>query len=375
MTGLLTRVMHDHADAAAAEVDVDEIISEGDRRVRRQRVRHGLVAAVLAGAVVAGASSVPLLVGGSHDPTAGGLSFRHRAATYAVGSSVHVGGHTFDVGRPVASLVQTDGGIVYTTRDGRVWHYDGVTTVEIGRAEGHRLRADDQGSLVAWVETAEDGHPQYVVHSTMRRAELARLDDDAAGPARAAGDLGTEVFAVDDGSVYLRRDGDLVRYDVPSDTEAALAGAEPGTAAEIVDVAYGALAYTVDGTRPGNRRPGIAVGQRPDPEGVALAAAGTGALSPDGRLLAADEHGTMAIYAADDGLDVTPTVDGYRDVVAYDWVGDDMATVLAVSDRRGARVTGDVLTCDVSDDACSVVSSFRDVAATDIVTAGGDPAH
>ena len=365
MTGLLIRVMHQHADGAAPAVDLDQIIGEGNRRVRRQRVRDALVAAVLAGAVVAGASSVPLLVGGRHDPTATGISFRHRAPTYAVGSSVHVGSHTFDVGRPVASLVQTDGGIVYTTRDRRVWHYDGATTVEIGRAEGHRLRADDQGSLVAWVETAEDGHPQYVVHSTMRRAELARL----------AGDRDAEVFAVDDGSVYLRRDGALVRYDVPSDKEAALAGAEPGTAAEIVDVAYGALAYTVGGTRPGNGRPGIAVGQRPDPEGVALAAAGTGALSPDGRLLAAAEHGSMAIYAADDGLDVTPTADGYRDVVAFDWVGDDIATVLAVSDRRGARATGDVLTCDVGDDACSVVSSFRDVAATDIVPAGGDPAR
>jgi hypothetical protein len=83
----------------------------------------------------------------------------------------------------------------------------------------------------------------------------------------------------------------------------------------------------------------------------------------------------MAIYAAGDGLDVTPAVEGYRDAVAFDWVGDDVATVLALSDRRAGRVTGDVLTCDVGDDACSVVSSFRDVAATDIVTAGGDPTH
>lgn len=373
MTGLLTRVMHERADASSPDVDLDAILSEGNRRVRRQRFTNGLVAAVVAGVVAAGAVSVPLLVGGSHEPAPAAPSFRNRAPTYAVGSIVHVGTQVYDVGRPVASLVQTDGGVVYTTPDRRVWHYDGVTSVHIGRAEGHRLRSDDQGSLVAWVEAADDGHPQYVVHSTLSRTDVARVDDDAAGAALEPGDGGAEVFAVDDGSVYWRRDGGLVRYDVPSGNESVLAEDDATGIGSIVDVAYGNLAYTVDGRRPSDGGWGVAVTQRPHSDATALAAASTGDLSPDGRLLAAQEHGTLAIYATDNGQDVTPVVDGYRHVVAYDWVGDDVATVLALSNHSGDRATGDVLTCDVSDDACSVVSSFRDVAPSDLVPATGDP--
>jgi hypothetical protein len=373
MTGLLTRVMHERADAATPDVDLDAIISEGRRRVRRQRVTTGLVAAALTGVVAAGATSVPLLVGDSHELGPASPSFRNRAPTYALGSTIHVGSHVYDVGRPVGSLVQTDGGVVYTTPDRRVWHYDGVTSTEIGRAEGHRLRSDDQGSLVAWVETADDGHPQYVVHSTLSRSDVARVDDDAAGPSLEPEDRGAEVFAVDDGSVYWRRDGGLARYDVPSGKESVLADAGLAGVGEIVDVAYGNIAYTVDGSRAPRGRGGVAVTQRPLPDATALAEASTGNLSPNGRLLAAEEHDTLAIYATADGQDVTPDVDGYRHVAAYDWVGDDVATVLALRDYSADRVTGDVLTCDVSDDACSVVSTFRDAAPSALVPATGDP--
>ena len=74
----------------------------------------------------------------------------------------------------------------------------------VGRAEGNRLRADDSGSLVSWVELAEDGHPQYVVLDTARQEEVARVDDQTAGASIEWGDWGAQVFAVDDGSVYWR---------------------------------------------------------------------------------------------------------------------------------------------------------------------------
>jgi hypothetical protein len=138
-------------------------------------------------------------------------------------------------------------------------------------------------------------------------------------------------------------------------------------------VAYGNLAYTVDGSGAAGGRRGVAVTQRPSPDGSALAEASTGNLSPDGRLLAAQEHDSLAIYATDDGQDVTPDVDGYSYVTAYDWVGDDVATVLALRDHSADRASGDVLTCDVSDDACAVVSSFRDAAPSTLVPATGDP--
>ena len=113
----------------------------------------------------------------------------------------------------------------------------------------------------------------------------------------------------------------------------------------IVDVASGTVAYTVEG---GQERWGIAVGQRPDPDGTVLAEpdSARGVLSPDARLLAVEQYDTMAVYATADGEDITPTVEGYAYVVAYGWTRHDTASVLALRDYTDTRASGDVLSCD-----------------------------
>lgn len=385
MTGLLTSVLHERADAAPGpDLDLDAIIRDGDRRVRRHRVTTGLVAASVAGVLAAGTLAVTGLTGGQDDLVADSPDspgFADREPAYALGSTVHLGARTFDVGEPVASLVQTDDGVVYTTRNGDVRLYDGATSDVVGRAEGNRLRADDSGSLVSWVELAEDGHPQYVVLDTALEEEVARVDDQAAGASLEPHDWGSQVFAVDDGSVYWRHGPDLVRYDVQAGRESVVHTstpmADPPTkggpvVGQIVDVAHGTVAYTVEG---GQDRWGIAVGQRPDPDGTVLTEpdSARGVLSPDARLLAVEQFDTMALYTTDDGADVTPTIEGYAYVVAYGWTGHDTAAVIALRDYTDTRATGDVLSCDVSDDACTVVSSFDDVRASSLVLAGGDP--
>lgn len=386
MTGLLTSVLHERADAAPGpDLDLDAILRDGDRRVRRHRVTTGLVAAGVAGVLAASALALTAPSGGRDDLVADSPDspgFADREPAYAFGSTVHLGARTFDVGRPVASLVQTDDGVVYTTSNGDVRVYDGATSDVVGRAEANRLRADDSGSLVSWVQRAEDGHPQYVVFDTARRKEVARIDDQAAGASLEPHDWGAQVFAVDDGSVYWRHGPDLVRYDVEAGRESVVHTstplADPPTeggpvVGQIADVASGAVAYTVEG---GQDRWGIAVGRRPDPGGTVLAEpdSARGVLSPDARLLAVEQYDTMAVYATADGADVTPTVEGYAYVVAYGWTGHDTAAVLALRDYTDTRASGDVLSCDVSDDACTVVSSFDDVRAGSLVLAGGDPA-
>lgn len=378
MTGLLTAVMHERADAVAApDVDLDAIIGAGDRRVRRQRTRSVLGAAGLAAAVAVGSMGVAGLLAGPDDLAADPFAFQRRQPAYAVGPTIHLGARAYDVGRPVSSLVQTDDAFVYTTADGRVWMYDGSSSQPVGRAEGHRLRADDQGSLVAWVEPTADGHPDYVVYDTEERTVLARVDDHPADGSVHV-DHDAEVFAVDDGTVYWRHGTDLARYDVPSGRVSLLATSIPpsdpasdeaGAVRDIVDVSYGTIAYTVED---GPRR-GIAVGPVPDPTGTVVAQATTGALSPDAQLLATEENDSLAIYTTDDGQDVTPTVEGYRYQVAYGWSDDDVAVVLGIRGWSGDRANGDVLRCDVSDDACTVVSSFRGVAPEAFVPAVGDP--
>ncbi|MGA9746724.1 MAG: hypothetical protein WBQ50_04635 [Nocardioides sp.] len=369
MTGLLSDVMHDRADTAGHPVvDLDAIVRVGDRRLRRNRAVSGLaVAAVVLAAAAGSVTAMGLLDLG--DDLAADAPPTDPKAALAIGDQIHVGARTFDVGRPVASLVQTDDGLVYTTTDDTVWLYDGETSVEVGRADGNRLRADDAGSLVSWVALAEDGHPQYVVFDTSSRRELARVDNEAAGPSKEPSDEGAEVFAVDDGSVYWRDGFDIVRYDVASGQETTISSRID----DLVDVAGGRFAYAVDGRDVGNGRWGIAVGPQLDPGDVSLAEASHGYLSPDGRLLAAEESDSIAVYATDDGQDLTPQVNGYEYVVSYGWVADDVASVLALSSFTEEAASGDILECDVSDDACTVVTSFHDVATDRLVLPTGDP--
>lgn len=370
MTGLLTRVMHERADATSPDVDLDAIINEGNRRVRRQRATNGLVAAVVAGTVAAGAVSVPLLLGGTADPdlaaTAPPGEFEPRRTSYAIGGEIHWGTHTYRIGERVASFVPTDNGFVYTTADGTVSLFDGNGSDPLGTAEGNRLRADDQGSLVAWVELAEDGHPQYVVFDTAKRAEVARVDDRSAGASVEPHDQGAEVFAVDDGSIYWRHGADLVRYDVPAAKESLLA---TGTRSRILDVAYGTLAYAVeqDGST------AAAVGQRVDVEAPPVARASNVLLSPDARYLAAEENDNIAVYDVRSGETVTPDTSGYPFAVVVDWVDDDTTTVLAVDEMADdGTASGDVLRCDIGG-PCAPVGSFADLEGEELIPPVGDP--
>jgi hypothetical protein len=367
MTGLLNDVMHDRADSLGApELDLDTIVAAGDRRIRRGRVVTGLVAAAVAGTVVAGGLAVTSVLGPRDEPVPQAPVIE-RGPAYAIDRTVTVGAQSFTVPHRVTSLVQTDDGLLYTSPDGRVWLYDGTGSEHIGHAEGHRLRTDDTGSLAAWTDLAEDGHPQYVVFDTSTRSEVARVDDNAAGPSVEPVDRGAEVFAVDDGSVYWRHDSGLVRYGVESGDETVLSDA----AAQIEDVAGGRVAYIVEESS--ERGWGIAVDDRIVPDAPPLAETTNGVLSPDGRLLAAEEEDTMAVYSTEDGEDVTPTVDGYQYVVGYEWVDDDVAAVLALSALGDSSVTGAILACDVSDDACTKVSSFEAVDSKRFVLAVGEP--
>jgi hypothetical protein len=367
MTGLLNDVMHERADAAAApHLDLDAIMTAGARRVRRRRAVTGLAAAAVAVTAAAGGLAATSMLG-SGDELVPQAPVIERGPAYAVGGTITVGARSYTVPHDVASLVQTDDGLLYTSPDGRVWLYDGTGSTHVGHAEGHRLRTDDTGSLAAWVDLADDGHPQYVVYDTSDRSEVARVDDQAAGASLGPGDHGAQVFAVDDGAVYWRHDAALVRYDV-GDAEESLVS---DRVSEIADVAAGRIGYVVDGR--GNHRWGIAVGDRVDHGDVSLAEASHGALSPDGRLLAAEEYDAIAVYATVDGQDVTPEVDGYRYVVAFGWVDDDVAAVLALSAYDDSSASGDVLACDISDDTCTTVSSFDRVDPERLVLGVGDP--
>lgn len=370
MTGLLTRVLDERADATTPHVDLDAVLADGRRRVRRGRLATGVAVTAIAGVVAGGALVLPrpsTPPSPQRDLAASpGAAFTERRSSYATGDVIHWGEESFSVGRPVSSYVQTDDGFVFTTKNGDVWLHDGSSAERVGHAEANRLRADDSGSLVTWVDRAEDGAFQYVFFDTAERREVIRLADDGAGASRAEGDA--EVFALDDGVAYVRYGGDMVSYDIASGEETVLdtwsPPADPAEKSEpvgvaVVDAAAGNLAYYVDA----GAEWGLRVGEDLDTSTRArtLARASDGVLSPGARYLGTEEDDGIAVYDVASGANVTPDLTGYPFAVPYGWADDDTALVFALEQLapRQGRYVGDLLECDIPTGACATVTEVR----------------
>ncbi len=378
MTGMLKSVLREHADTTPApHVDLDAIVSTGNRRVRRARVTTGLGALAVTSVLAVGVTVLPGLLPGSPPPegqVAGqSPTFGERRAGFATGQVIHWGGETFSVGAPVVSYVQTDDGFVYVTKDGEVHLFDGASSTAVGRVGNDRLYADDSGSLVAWVDVAGGagrtgaGEVDYVVYDTATRSEVARVADDAAGAAVEPSDRGGRVLALDDGRVYWERAEGVAVYDVATAEETLLAErsapTDPATKDDgglptVVDVAASQLAFTVDTGEAGGE--GMHVGAslsdgRPMPSGW------HGVLSPGASYLAVEQADVMAVYDARTAEDVTPRLRGYEFAVVYGWSGDSTALLLGIEDvdGGGSGYESDFLSCEVPTGQCEVVTSTR----------------
>ncbi|HEX5770175.1 MAG TPA: hypothetical protein VFY11_04365, partial [Nocardioidaceae bacterium] len=336
MTDLLKDTLREYADTEPPpRFDADRIIHAGQQRVARSRLTTGFVAAGVASIVAAGALGLAQIFETGDQLTASPAPpYAERKVSFAVGDVVYWGKEHVSMQGAVSSYVRTDDGFVYTTADGGVWFHDGRGAERIGESANRRLRADDAGSLVAWVDLAEDGHPQYVVYDTASRTELARVDDSAAGPSRDPGDEGAEVLAVDDGAAYWRVDGGIARYDVESgDIEEVWTAPpvvdpanKPPRVTDVVDVADGTIAYVLEGEQGSRMMVGPEIGEeaRPMPSGW------HGVLSPDATYLGVEEADELAVYDTATGEDVTPDLERYPFKVVYGWVDDDTAMVLAI---------------------------------------------
>lgn len=385
MTKILQDLLHDRAASAPGpQLDVEAIIGSGESRVRRGRLTTGLAAAAVA-AVVAGSSFVlpgllrhdqePPATSGTHSP------FAERRTGYAMHGVIHWGDRTFTVGTDVDSYVQTDDGFVVANKRGDVFLFDGTDAQRIGHTTNRTLRADDSGSLVAWVDRNEDGQPQYVVFDTHAMKEIARVDDEVAGSARPGheNEGGALVYAVDDGSVYWRAGDVIVRYVVATgDTHVVthwVEGTDPTAGpqvVDVVDVAAGHLAYRVD-HRDGQG--GFYVGDEVGEQATGLASGRNGYLSPDGRYVGVEDDDVMAVYDTDTGAPVTLAgLDSYPFKVVSGWVDAGTAMVFAIKDLDADPYVFDMLECDVPSGACGVVTGGE--VATDaesFVVPVGDP--
>ena len=382
MTGLLHDMLRERADSAAPPlVDVDQIVRTGESRVRRSRAVTGLAAAAVAGVIAAGAVVVPGLLDSADttgQPATGAAAFTERRVGFAEQDVIHSGSETFSVGAVVAAYVQTDDGFVFVQRNGDVRLFDGAASTVVGHSQNGRVRADDTGSLVAWVDRAEDGHPQYVVYDTAARVEVARVDDNAAGASRDPGDLGAEVLALDDGSVYWNREADWVRHDLSTGEETVIARwtppIDPETKAgrrivDLADVADGRIAYTEENATGSWMSVGTSVG----PEATRMPTGWHGVLSPDGALVGVEEADEIAVYDTGSGQDVTPDLSPYPFAVLYGWEDPTTAMVFAIKDLDDPAYPADLLSCDIASGSCDVASSL-DSASDGLVLPTGDPA-
>jgi len=280
----------------APQLDVAALVTAGESRIRRRRLAAvaavtAAVVAVVGGAVLASqgarqSAPAPARPDPKNtDPDTVQTGPAARLLTYAVGTTVHWGDRTIDVGRQanrspgwgrlVDFVDATDDGAVLVTgqapvRDAAgwgfpsgpaaVWFTDGSAPVRIGTTSGSRVRGFEiaptaAGSTLAWIDPGTKTAPgAVVVYDTGQMKELARLGNADAVP-----------LAVYDDVVYWSPDGSACERYLPS---GAAYGCPPTARVMRFETVSGrqSLVSTADYDADRRGRPGLLTGRSDDPQ-------------------------------------------------------------------------------------------------------------
>jgi hypothetical protein len=271
---------------------------------------------------------------------------------WAIGSSVHLGERTFDMGRRVEALFVTTDGIVFADDGGTVYASDGtaapaeIGTVDLG--EGHLV---GDGSRAAWIDHDDGSAPVFTVYD-QATGETERADYDTAG--EGATEYHPSLFAIDGDDVYLRDARGVIRWELDTG-EQTLLGSPNGL--EIQDVKSGVIAHTLPdpvdggvdvyaGTELGASEPLNLVSQATalNPAGTKLIGSGPGmgtiVMDTDS---ATNQHWQVFAYA-------------YGELSPVAWIDDDTYSAVGSKPMTGPA-RQDLLTCDVGDGNCTVVAT------------------
>ncbi len=347
MTGLLNDLMHERADGLdRPHLDVDSIVREGDKRVRRRRtaVVGGVAALAVAAAVVA-----PSVLGGTgktaqdRDPDLV-AAFAAHSPSYAVGSRITIDGTTFDVGHKVRAFVQTDAGAVFSDADGKVWAADGADVVEIGRINAKVPHLVADGPRAAWVTPGDV--PAFTVYDQATGETVRDPLQNVEGMSDVRdGKNAAVMYALEGETAYVKTEQGAAAWDTASGDLTFLDTKADGFT--IKDVQAGQIVY--------QRGDDILVGPNLE-SGTKVDLWEAYALSPDGAyLLGEPEPDDVRIYDLSVGRSLPKQDLGYAYFGGYDWIDADHYAALGFTETNGDGPI-DILTCTVSSGECSMVA-------------------
>jgi len=191
MTRTLGDLLRQRADSVwVPPMPLDDLVAQGDRRVRRRRI--GAAAAAVAAAAVVAGTALAIAPGKpgaapAHDP---GLDTPPaRPLTYAVEGTIHYGDQIIETGLNLDELDVTDDGVVFRGLDDEhIMFTDGSDPVEIGISvpnHGDAVASGSVGSLLAWFTSTNnrkwDGIVVYDTHEQAVVAQLPVVEDEHAG--------------------------------------------------------------------------------------------------------------------------------------------------------------------------------------------------
>lgn len=347
MTEKLKTLMDEAAQVDFATPDLDTIYRDGDKTVRRRRLvvaGAGLAAAVVVGAlaVTAGDDGPEAAVAGDPAPLTG--------ITWAWDGALHTpDGGVYDVGHPIAAYVRTSVGYAFLDDKDTVYSFiDGVVK-EIGPLSHPwpQLYADDEGSLVGWVEGTEEDR-RFVVHD-LADGTTERFGDPTGMEQRSELDR-FAMYAIDGRTAYVQDSRGAIAVDVDSG-KVRVIEAQPKEWFDIKGVEDGGIAFQT-GDVSGPDIAGTVVGSSPS-DGVELFP-GWGSpayFSPDGRFVSLDaDH--PEVYDTKSGERIKIDLDGRPFGTGFEWLDDDTLVLGAAPKMVGPL---EILTCEMPAGTCTVV--------------------
>jgi hypothetical protein len=371
MSGQLRATLQDHADQLDRwDVDLEAVVRSGDRRIRRRR-------AALAG----GCAAVLVLVVGvtmalrpPTTPEPAPAVEPTKPFSYAVGSVIHSGSDTVDVGVHVESMVQIDGGFVFTGPDRTVYLEKNGDTQAIGHLADRSspLFASDNGLVAAWWDGERiQTWPGY--RPTQSGAVVA---EDKTDSFEVAGtwprDNPPKIEALSDGHLWFWDGTQTMVAEVrPLTSTATWRVSDVAGPDTIQDVSARAALVRAGHEGPGHETVGMAViatdlrdlAGKTWPRGVGPSTAqpqvrniSSGDLAPDGEHWFTQDNDQFAVFDSATGQRQDPAHPGFAFAAPYQWLGNDTMAVLALkgmSDHESISL----LTCHVSTNDCEVTAS------------------